>query len=76
MKNGGKNKCCIYNFGQCISKFRPMLSMSNAETLIHAFMTSRLYYNALLQGSARKFGIGPKKKLPLDGGPEHRQRII
>ena len=28
-----------------------MLSMSNAETLIHAFMTSRLYYcNALLGG--------------------------
>ncbi len=18
MKNGGKNKCCVYNFGQCI----------------------------------------------------------
>ncbi len=32
-----------------------MLSMSNAETLIHAFMTSRLdYCNALLGGfSAR-----------------------
>ncbi len=28
-----------------------MLSMSNAETLIHVFMTSRLYYfNALLGG--------------------------
>ncbi len=25
-----------------ISKLRPMLSMSNAEILIHAFMTSRL----------------------------------
>ncbi len=34
-----------------ISKLRPMLSMSNAEILIHAFMTSRLdYYNALLGG--------------------------
>ncbi|KAI2644942.1 RNA-directed DNA polymerase from mobile element jockey [Labeo rohita] len=34
-----------------ISKLRPMLSMSNAETLIHAFMTSRLdYCNALLGG--------------------------
>ncbi len=34
-----------------ISKLRPMLSMSNAETLIHAFMTSRLdYCNALLSG--------------------------
>ncbi len=32
-----------------ISKLRPMLSMSNAEMFIHAFMTSRLdYYNALL----------------------------
>ncbi len=32
-----------------ISKLRPMLSMSNAEMLIHAFMTSRLdYCNALL----------------------------
>ncbi len=31
-----------------ISKLRPMLSMSNAEILIHAFMTSRLdYCNAL-----------------------------
>ncbi len=30
---------------------KPMLSMSNAETLIHAFMTSRLdYCNALLGG--------------------------
>ncbi len=34
-----------------ISKLRPMLSMSNAEILIHAFMTSRLdYCNALLGG--------------------------
>ncbi len=33
------------------SKLRPMLSMSNAEILIHAFMTSRLdYCNALLVG--------------------------
>ncbi len=32
-----------------ISKLRPMLSMSNAEILIHAFMTSRLdYCNALV----------------------------
>ncbi len=32
-----------------ISKLRPMLSMSNAEMLIHAFMTSTLdYCNALL----------------------------
>ncbi len=34
-----------------ISKLRPMLSMSNAEMLIHAFMTSKLdYCNALLSG--------------------------
>ncbi len=34
-----------------ISKLRPMLSMSNAEMLIHAFMTLRLdYCNALLGG--------------------------
>ncbi len=34
-----------------ISKLRPMLSMSNGETLIHAFMASRLdYCNALLGG--------------------------
>ncbi len=34
-----------------ISKLRSMISMSNAETLIHAFMTSRLdYCNALLGG--------------------------
>ncbi len=34
-----------------ISKLRPMLSMSNAEMVIHAFMTSRLdYCNALLGG--------------------------
>ncbi len=33
------------------SKLRPMLSMSNTEMLIHAFMTSRLdYCNALLGG--------------------------
>ncbi len=34
-----------------ISKLRPMLSMSNAEILINAFITSRLdYCNALLGG--------------------------
>ncbi len=34
-----------------ISKLRPMLSMSNTEMLINAFMTSRLdYCNALLSG--------------------------
>ncbi len=34
-----------------ISKLRPMLSMSNAEMLIHAFMTSRLdYCNSSLGG--------------------------
>ncbi len=34
-----------------ICKLQPMLSMSNAETLIHAFMTSRLdYCNVLLGG--------------------------
>ncbi len=34
-----------------ISELRPMLSMSNAEMLINAFMTSRLdYCNALLGG--------------------------
>ncbi len=34
-----------------ISKLRTMLSVSNAEMLIHAFMISRLdYYNALLGG--------------------------
>ncbi len=34
-----------------ISKLRPMLSMSNAEMLIHAFMTSSLdFCNALLGG--------------------------
>uniref|UniRef100_A0A8C1PDB8 Reverse transcriptase domain-containing protein n=1 Tax=Cyprinus carpio TaxID=7962 RepID=A0A8C1PDB8_CYPCA len=38
-----------------ISKLRPMLSMSNAEMLIHAFMTSRLdYCNALLAGSSAR----------------------
>ncbi len=32
-----------------------MLSMSNAETLIHAFMTSRLdYCNALLGGCSAR----------------------
>ncbi len=38
-----------------ISKLRPMLSMSNAEMLIHAFMTSRSdYCNALLGGCAAR----------------------
>ncbi len=33
----------------------PMLSMSNAELLIHAFMTSRLdYCNALLGGCSAR----------------------
>ncbi len=39
-----------------ISKLRPMLSMSNAEMLIHAFMTSNLdYCNALLDGCPSHF---------------------
>ncbi len=34
-----------------IAKLRNMLSVSDAEKLVHAFMTSRLdYYNALLGG--------------------------
>ncbi len=38
-----------------ISKLRPILSMSNAEMLIHAFMTSRLdYCNALLGGCSAR----------------------
>ncbi len=38
-----------------ISKLQPMLSMSNAETLINAFMTSRLdYCNALLGGCSAR----------------------
>ncbi len=38
-----------------ISKLRPMLSMSNAEMLIHAFMSSRLdYCNALLGGCSAR----------------------
>ncbi len=38
-----------------ISKLRPMLSMSNAEMLIHAFMTSRLdYWNALWGGCSAR----------------------
>uniref|UniRef100_A0A8C1CZ15 Reverse transcriptase domain-containing protein n=1 Tax=Cyprinus carpio carpio TaxID=630221 RepID=A0A8C1CZ15_CYPCA len=38
-----------------ISKLRPMLSMSNAEMLIHAFMTSRLdYCNPLLGGCSAR----------------------
>ncbi len=38
-----------------ISKLRPMLSMSNAEMLIHVLMTSRLdYCNALLGGCSAR----------------------
>ncbi len=38
-----------------VSKLRPMLSMSNAEILINAFMTSRLdYCNALLGGCSAR----------------------
>ncbi len=38
-----------------ISILRPMLSLSNAEMLIHAFMTSRLdYCNALLDGCSAR----------------------
>ncbi len=38
-----------------ISKLRPMLSMSNSEMLIHAFMTSRLdYCYALLGGCSAR----------------------
>ncbi len=38
-----------------ISKLQPMLSTSNAEMLIHAFMTSTLdYFNALLGGCSAR----------------------
>ncbi len=38
-----------------ISKLRPMLLMSNAEILMHAFMTSRLdYCNAILGGCSAR----------------------
>ncbi|KAL1281377.1 hypothetical protein QQF64_000180, partial [Cirrhinus molitorella] len=38
-----------------IAKLRPMLSKSNAEILIHAFMTSRIdYCNALLGGCSAR----------------------
>ncbi len=38
-----------------ISKLRSMLSMSNAEMLIHAFMTSRLdYWNGLFGGCSAR----------------------
>ncbi len=38
-----------------VSKLRPMLSMSNAKMLIHAFMTSRLdYCNALFGGCSAR----------------------
>ncbi len=44
------SKAAFFHFKN-ISKLRPLLSMSNAEMLIHAFMTSRLdYSNALLCG--------------------------
>ncbi len=42
---------CKTAFSVNISKLRPMFSMSNAEMLIHGFMTLRLdYCNALLGG--------------------------
>ncbi len=47
-------KAAFFNLKN-ISKLRPMLSMSNAEMLIHAFMTSRLdYCNALLGGCSAR----------------------
>jgi len=48
-----KKKWCLSRFGKelFISKLYQMLSVSNAEQLVHAFMTSRLdYCNALLGG--------------------------
>ncbi len=46
---------CGYFRHKHISKLRSMLSMSNAEMLIHAFMTSRLgYCNALLGGCSAR----------------------
>ncbi len=44
MKNGGKNKCCVYNFGQYISAVkhrRPLLRLffpkKNAQTLVSEY---------------------------------------
>ncbi len=37
----------------------------------------KVLHDAIEQGSASNFGIGPKKNIsPKDGGPEHSQRII
>ncbi len=45
----------VFFYLKNISKLRPMLSMSNAEMLINAFMTSRLdYCNALLGGCSAR----------------------
>lgn len=55
----------------CISSFRAP-GNSNLFIQLRGFGLV-----SLEQGSARKFGIGPKKKYsPLDGGPERSQRII
>ncbi len=55
--NSHVSSICKTNFFNLtnISKLKPMLSMSHAEILIHAFMTSRLdYCNALLGGCSAR----------------------
>ncbi len=48
---------------------------SSDWSMTFKFMPYLCYIHGVLHGSASKFGIGPKKNLPLDGRPEHSQRF-
>ncbi len=48
---------------------------SSVWSMTFKFMPFSCNIHGVLNGSASKFGIGPKKILPLDGRPEHNQRF-
>ncbi len=55
------------------SKMRTMLSMSNSEMLIHAFMTSRLdYCNALLGGCSAHLKNKSNQITFIVTSPQHK----
>ncbi len=69
--------CSIRSFnGSHLKKYTFSLSFRITELKPNKYIHYLMSGYALKQGSASKFGIGPKQMYLLDGGPEHSQMII
>ncbi len=62
----------IYIFNRDLNYIHYIQCLTNLLKQIYV----RFLTNYVRQGSASKFGIGPKNISPLDGGLEYSQRII